>query len=384
MHKNLSFVLRTLFLRGLLRHWWIIRRARQIDSAYLASIANIATTPSDTAIAPPKISIHTASTISRLLFIGDCMWEQEQLFPEIRKICELEVLNLRQSLIHATDPAQAVISAIREYAASSTGRVPDLILFYARPSLLSEEAFSLIRSRWSCPLLGMNLDDRVEFFPHGILKSGNDNYARWIQSFDINLTSSLAAMDWYRERGAEVRYLPQGFCPDSRFAAPPSDLNFHHSFTFVGSWKPERGNLIEQLRQYGIAPKIFGKGWQDGQWIKEPATVFRGSQLNLGIGYALASARIANAKGRDIECPATGACYLTTYHWELAEMFDIGKEVLCYRNFEELIELYSYYSKRPEACLTIARAAHKRARSEHTWELRLRGLFKELGFQSSS
>ena len=30
--------------------------------------------------------------------------------------------------------------------------------------------------------------------------------------------------------------------------------------------------------------------------------------------------------------PCVGACYLTTYHWELAEMFEIGKEILCYRN----------------------------------------------------
>ena len=383
MLKILTFVLRTLFLRGPLRRWWIIRRARQTDSAYLASISNIDTTPSDAATAHPKILIHPALSISRLLFIGDCMWENEQLFPEIRKICELEVLDLRQSLTHAADPAQAVVSAIRQFAASNKGSDPDIILFYARPSLLSEEVFSLIRSCWSCPLLGMNLDDRVEFFPYGILKSGNDNYARWIQSFDINLTSSLAAMDWYRERGAEVCYFPQGFCPDSRFAVPPSDLNFRHSFSFVGSWKPERGNLIEQLRQYGIAPEIFGKGWQDGQWIEDPATVFRGSQLNLGIGYALASARIANAKGRDIECPATGACYLTTYHWELAEMFEIGKEVLCYRNVEELIELYSYYSKRPEACLAIARAAHRRAHAEHTWEKRLRGLLNDISLHTS-
>ena len=355
-----------------------------MDTAYLEAITTNKLHSQSDIGKHRRIPSHQHPSINRILFIGDCMWEQEQLFPEIRKICDLEVLDLRQSLIHATHPAQAVDSAIRKYAASSTGRDPDIILFYARPSLLSEEVFSLIRSRWSCPLLGMNLDDRVEFFPYGILKSGNYNYARWIQSFDINLTSSLAAMDWYRERGAEVRYFPQGFCPDARFADPPTDLNFRHNFSFVGSWKPERGNLIEQLRQYGIAPAIFGKGWQDGQWIQDPATVFRGSQLNLGIGYALASARIANAKGRDIECPATGACYLTTYHWELAEMFEIGKEVLCYRNVEELIELYSYYSKRPDACLAIARAAHRRAVGEHTWEKRLRNLFCELGFNMNS
>jgi spore maturation protein CgeB len=129
-----------------------------------------------------------------------------------------------------------------------------------------------------------------------------------------------------------------------------------------------------------MAPKLFGKGWQNSDWADDPQNVFRSSQINLGIGYALASAKIANAKGRDIECPAVGACYLTTYHWELAEMFEIGKEVLCYRNLEELVEMLIYYRKRPDACLKIAQAAHRRAHSEHTWEYRLRGLFREIGF----
>jgi spore maturation protein CgeB len=63
-------------------------------------------------------------------------------------------------------------------------------------------------------------------------------------------------------------------------------------------------------------------------------------------------------------------------------LFEIGKEVLCYRNVDELIELYSYYSKRPEACLKIAQAAHRRAHAEHTWKNRLRTLFREIGFNT--
>jgi hypothetical protein len=311
------------------------------------------------------------------------LWEQDQLFPEIRKICHLEVLGLHSGISASPDPARAVVKALESRASSKSGPDPDLILFYARPSLLSEEAFTVIRKRWSCPLLGMNLDDRVEFFPYGILRTGNDNYSRWVQSFDVNLTSSLTAVDWYRARGAVVRHFPQGFRRDPRFLKPPDKPDFKYSLSFVGSWKPERGDLIHSLSAHGINPELFGSGWKNSQWAKDPQSIFRVSQLNLGIGYALASARIATAKGRDIECPAVGACYLTTYQWELAHMFEIGKEVLCYRNFEELVELVSYYSKRPEACLTIAQAAHRRAHAEYTWEKRLRALFQELGFNAS-
>src|SRR5207244_12255849 len=53
-----------------------------------------------------------------------------------------------------------VIPAIKQFIHSQSSLEPEVILFYARSSLLSEEAFDLLRRRWSCPLLGMNLDDK--------------------------------------------------------------------------------------------------------------------------------------------------------------------------------------------------------------------------------
>jgi spore maturation protein CgeB len=76
-----------------------------------------------------------------------------------------------------------------------------------------------------------------------------------------------------------------------------------------------------------------------------------------------------------------GACYLTTYHWELPLHWELGAEILCYRNIEELIEMYSWYGKRPEVCLKIAQAAWRRAVAEHTWERRFRKIFEQSGFK---
>lgn len=377
--KSLFSLFKRTFLRGSIRDWWIQKRARQIDKAYLGQITSI------TQIKPDAPQVRIAKTpkplLKNVLYIGNCMWEHEQIFPELRNICNLNALDVCPVITGRMDAREAALEHIRCYADDRNAPDPDLIFLYLRPSLLSDELFSIIRERWPCPVLGLNLDDRVEFFPYGILLSGNDNYAQWIHHFDLNLTSSLTAVDWYSARGAQVKYLPQGFRPDPRFLNPPTDSDFRYRFSFVGSVKPERENLIRQLAGYGMQPTLFGRGWEQSQWAEDPQLIFRSSQINLGIGYALASAKIANAKGRDIECPAVGACYLTTYHWELAEMFEIGKEVLCYRNFEELVEMLTYYGKRPDLCLKIAQAAHKRAHAEHTWEMRLRWLFTEMGFR---
>ena len=384
--KFLSKIIRNIVLRGRIKDWRVLSSARKLELDYLKRIITIPNT-SDGKPSPNRIETANAATLkpalNRILFIGDCLWEQDQLFPEIRKICNLDVVNLRDFINTTESQTEAVLQAIERQARDQSQQDPNLIFFYARPALLSEPAFDAIRKRWSCPVIGMNLDDRVEFFDYKIFSRKKDNYSQWIHHFDLNLTSSIAAADWYRQLGAEVRYMPQGFCVNPRFLQPPDCNRFEYPLSFVGSMKPERSNLIEQIRTFGIEPALFGQGWKKSVWIDEPATVFRNSQINLGIGYTLASAGIANAKGRDIECPAVGACYLTTYHWELAEMFEIGKAILCYRNADELVEMYSYYRNRPDACLKIAQAAHKRAHAEHTWEIRLRKVFSDIGFKTT-
>jgi spore maturation protein CgeB len=72
---------------------------------------------------------------------------------------------------------------------------------------------------------------------------------------------------------------------------------------------------------------------------------------------------------------------LTTYNWELALHYEIGKEILCYRTVEELIEVFSYHRRRPKLCLEIARAAYRRCLTDHTWEKRFRELFQHLGLR---
>ncbi|MBV8227752.1 MAG: glycosyltransferase family 1 protein [Verrucomicrobia bacterium] len=112
--------------------------------------------------------------------------------------------------------------------------------------------------------------------------------------------------------------------------------------------------------------------------MSDTNAIFRASQINLGIG--LATPNLVTIKGRDFECPGVGACYLTTYNWELANWWEIGREILCYRNVEELIEIFAWYRNRPEDCLKIARAAWRRSVDEHTWERRFRKMFREIGY----
>ena len=369
-----------ILLRGWLLDWWLGRKMRRLESHFSAQLVRASTGPPAMERFP---TLKASIPLRRILFISDTMWEDRELIPELEKICAVGTVNLRPILRDAaegTAPRDVVVSALRNLVACQGAPEPDAILFYARASLLSEEAFDLLRHRWKCPLLGMNLDEKTEFLPYRVFSNGNDDYARWAARFDLNLTNVRAVMDWYGDRGLPVYYMPEGFHP--KFSGPPATdpANYRYDLSFVGSKRPERESLMRRLWALGLPVKPLGFGWPDSSAGAQPELVYRTSLMNLGIGFASPSLALTTLKTRDFECPGAGACYLTTWNWELALHYDIGREILCYRGEEELVELFSYYRRRPEECGRIAQAAWRRCLAEHTWEKRFRDLFRKLGW----
>ena len=365
-------------MRGPVLERWVERRGRQLDEAYCGQIVRSLAAP-----LKPAPSFTAPGALRQILVIADCLWEHNSLVPELARIAATSTLDLRPLLKkkpRGQSEAELLVEAVERLPRAEPKLSPDVILLYARPTLLSEAVFACVRRTWHCPLFGMNLDDKLQFFPLGVLAEGNDDYAHWAGKFDLNLTSCLPATDWYRQRGHACLYVPPGVHQPPGLA-PPRDTSFQYQFSFVGAKRIERLAIVERIRSEGISIQLFGQGWPASRWVENLNAVYRRSQLNLGIGFPTPSATLTNLKGRDFECPGAGACYLTTYNWELPLHFDLGKEILCYRSVEELIELYAYYHRRPEECLKIAQAAWRRCAAGHTWERRFRKVFREAGFK---
>ncbi len=363
-----------LLLRGPILEFWCRRKFLKLEKIFLCHAVESPVAPPAVPPAPKK----TGMPLKKLVFIADIMWEANELIPELQKICEVEILNLRPLLRDVAPenlPAAVVQNVVQFISDQPT---PDAVLFYARGSLLSAEVFSLIRKRWPCPLLGMNLDDKVSFWPSQVFSDNNDgDYKKWARLFDLNITSCRIASGWYEREGANCIYSPPGVhIPPG--LAEPSSADFKYPLSFLGTRKLDRETLVNRLRAAGLPVAVFGQGWPQAEWVSDPKTIFRASQINLGLGAAMPN--LTAVKARDFECPGVGACYLTTYNWELANFWDIGREILCYRNVEELIEMLAWYRHRPEDCLKIARAAWRRSVAEHTWEKRFRKIFREAGF----
>jgi hypothetical protein len=121
-----------------------------------------------------------------------------------------------------------------------------------------------------------------------------------------------------------------------------------------------RGFTEDISRTYAAYEVIlnFSNVWSDGRPGSEP---------------------IPHIRLRDFEATLCRACYLTGYTDEIAEFYDLGKEIDTYRTSEELVEKARFYLTRPLEAERLREAGYQRSLREHTWKERFKLLFKKIG-----
>src|SRR5439155_10920615 len=125
MSASLRSNLRRLVLRGPVHDRWVARRGRQIDAAYCAQLVNTLSATPAPAAAP---SFTSPGALRQILLIADCMWEQNDLVPELARIAEIRTLDLHPMLathFRRRTPAEIVTQTVRDLAAIDTARSPD-------------------------------------------------------------------------------------------------------------------------------------------------------------------------------------------------------------------------------------------------------------------
>jgi hypothetical protein len=372
-----SFI-RRFFLKAFLFEAWLSVRSMQFASKF----GRLLVSTSKTQFSETRVAVRPKTeTLRHLLFISENMWERRELLPELRKICEVDFVDVREARVTPDAFNEYLdVERITQKLLSLKSANYDLIVVYLRSSLLSEALLSFLRQTWSAPLVGLNLDDKTEFEHLEIFPRTDRPYRAWASQFDCNFSNTRSMIELYHAYGFPCFYLPTGFHYDS--SRPPATEKFRYQTSFVGSYKPERGKFIRKLERLGIHVAVFGSGWSNPRFVDDGWTIYAGSQINLGIGYNINGKQVTNLKNRDFECPGAGGCYLTTFDWELAELFHVGEEILCYRDIHDLAEVWSFYVRRPERCRQIAEAGKRRAIREHTWENRFRNAFSALGFRT--
>ena len=184
-----------------------------------------------------------------------------------------------------------------------------------------------------------------------------------------------------------VYYLPEACNP--RWHRPFIPGGTEPYFVIAGTMRPSRVRLIERLMAKGIPLKIYGGAiprWLGESpmraahvgypiWREEKARIFRSA---VGVLNPLYSAEVIGVNARLFEAAGCGAAVLTEFRPSVPELFDIGGEVLAFHDFDELVDNATRLLSETGLTARLGDAAARRARRDHTYDLRLATILEKV------
>lgn len=142
-------------------------------------------------------------------------------------------------------------------------------------------------------------------------------------------------------------------------------------------WTATRDYRLECIRQLqAFQPVIYGDpGWRElvgppfrlqpeVRYYDGLPRVYRASEINFN---ATSLQMKAAVNQRVFDVPAAGGFLLTDFREQLAEVLEPGREVICYRQPEEIPELVHFYLAHPSERRRLVQAARERVLGEHTY-----------------
>ena len=240
------------------------------------------------------------------------------------------------------------------------------------------ETIEWIKKEFSTPTILWFTDDPLFF----------NSVSKYIApAFDYVFTSSEYCVPKYRELGVEhVEYLP--------FACNPS-IHRHVNLTekeiamyendvcFVGTCYPWRIEVLRRLTKFRL--DVWGKFWK---WFlinpklkrayrgrpvygEELIKVYHATKIALNMHTPPHWYAGQKANLRVFEATGCGTFLITDNPGRLGDLYRIGRELVCYKDKDELVELVEYYVDNTEERTAIAKRGQERAYKEHTYVHRL-------------
>jgi spore maturation protein CgeB len=265
-----------------------------------------------------------------------------------------------------------------EYAEEANRRQKvDWVFAYASAVELMADTVDRVREITGAPVVGMCLDDK-QSWDTGEFGGQRCGQIPLAPRLDLAWTSARIACEWYMVEGGNPVYLPEG-CDTDLFSPNPRHQDV--DVCFVGQAYGFRRALIAKLHRLGLPVRTFGSGWPGGYInTDEVITLLRRAKVILGLGGIGWSADLKNVKGRDFDAPAVGtAAYLASFNPELADYFEIGKEICCFSSPDECVEVAQELLANESLRQRVALRGRERCLRSHTWVARFERVLKLLG-----
>ena len=281
---------------------------------------------------------------------------------------------------------------------------PDMVFVFLFENELNQEIMDKISKSGRTITLCWFADDHWRF----------ENYSRyWASRFNWSVTTDINSVEKYKLTGNKNVILTQWGCNHFRYNV--LDLPDACDTSFVGQKYGNREEVIDMIRDSGIEVHTRGQGWPMGRADQdEMIRIFNQTAVNLnianasmGISSGLLSLLDRNLlyrpivrrfwkkirsvflqgkmqplrqiKGRNFEIPGCGGFLLTDYVPGLENYYNIGKDIICYNNIQDMIDKIEYFLKNENERQEIALRGYKVTCDRHTYVHRFNEIFKEVG-----
>lgn len=159
---------------------------------------------------------------------------------------------------------------------------------------------------------------------------------------------------------------------NSDFSVINSGKNY--DVAFCGSLNNQRANMIQSLKTQGVNVNVFFG-------VSQEEMMNNYSLSKVGINFSINEndpQKKTQMKLRMIEIPSVKTALLTQYTEGIEELFEINKEIVIFKEHDEMLEKLKYLLYNNSFCEKIANAGYKRFLKDHDSKVRLKDILEKI------
>lgn len=189
----------------------------------------------------------------------------------------------------------------------------------------------------------------INFNPDSPWEQANSSkqLSQSIPLYDIHFTWNRSLIQQFKNAGAaNCYYLPFAYDPRLHFPVEPLPDNREYDLSFIGTYAPEREQLLTQLN--GLNISVWGNGWEKATQLskyKIMGNAIYGKDAVCEMNKGICSLNILRPQNegshnmRTFEIPATKNILLTTRSEEQSEFYIEAVDFFSYDSIEDIYNI---------------------------------------------
>lgn len=261
---------------------------------------------------------------------------------------------------------------------------------FNRINSFNPDVLFVYKGRWLTPKTLKHAKSKgikvVNFYPDVSFTAHGSNIPNCIPLYDVVFsTKTFAKNDCIRLFNySNVIFVPHGYDPDIHrpLTLDDADTNYICDASFIGTYSKSKNDylthLVESLPDLKL--KIWGSRWDACTPILKKylmhgvvtgdlySTAIQSSTINIALLSEKVKGATAGDKitSRTFHIPANNAFMLHQASTEISSYFDIGEEVDCFGDKDDLVKKVSYYLENSKLREKVKTAGYNRCIEHHS------------------